>query len=327
MANEGQPESQFNARADQAALALRQSLISKGRQMPERASVEVGPDGQPPAPPPPEGSYVRMAMEQMQRDQAQQQPQQPPAQPPMPRAEDQAEAPAEPPPQAPPPSENSDNANRRITELIAQLRDKDRELQQAIATSRQRDESFAQLEARLNALQSQHDQLIQQNLDHLDPETRAEVLRSAQVQQTMQETERRIMGQLAPLLQRLEEDSIRRELEGIARKYPGFSVETHGPLIQRFRQRNPACTIEQAFRAVAEPEELATTARQSASVVPPIVPPGNGRAATQRFAPTEQKKSDPNAELVEEAQRLKKLAQEGKATPLDWHEHLKRRLS
>ena len=84
MANE--ETSQFNQRADNAALALKEQLSKeRGVEIPER-KVEVGPDGQPPKPPPPEGSYARQAYDLARAAQAaqatqmmQQQGQQPPA--------------------------------------------------------------------------------------------------------------------------------------------------------------------------------------------------------------------------------------------------------
>ena len=67
------PESQFNQRADNAALALKKQLSQeRGVEIPER-KVEVGPDGQPPKPPPPEGSYARQAYDQALAAQAAQQ--------------------------------------------------------------------------------------------------------------------------------------------------------------------------------------------------------------------------------------------------------------
>jgi len=322
-------ESQFNARADNAALNLRQSLLNQGRQIPDRASVEVGPDGKPPAPPPPEGSYISMALNQQRPhpDQERQQVTMPADERPL-RAEEVVQAqepPPSPPPQDTPEQEPSGNANRRIKELVDELRAKDQQLQQVIAQSKSQDDSVAELRAKLDAITNQHEQLLRQNLDHLDPETRMQVIQDARVQELVTNMERRILGQLQPHLQRFERHTVRSEMERLSDKYPAFDVNVHGPLIDMFRGKNPACTVEQAFRAIAEPEEL-SLATAGASVVPPIVPPGSGRGAQQRFAPEPESRRDPDSELAEEAASLREAAREGKATTRDWHEHLKRRL-
>jgi len=340
MAERGeQPESQFNARADNAALRLRQGLMQQGRQMPERASVEVGPDGKPPAPPPPEGSYARMAQDRMRSDDRQQQVTMPADERPL-RVEEVALAqpePPAPPPQAPPtqerqPEQLSDNANRRIKDLVDEIRRKDQEYQQAVAQAKQRDDALAELQSKLNAIQTQYEQMVQSNLENLDPETRMAVMQDARLSQALDNMERRIMKTIMPKLQQFEKRDQRSEMERLASKYPRFDIEVHGPLIDMFRGKNPSCTIEQAFKAVASDEELYQEASASAAVVPPVIPPGNGRSAQPRYMPTQEETSNPEEELVEEAQRLKKLATQ--VDPSDrrnldrqWHEHLKKRLN
>lgn len=218
----------------------------------------------------------------------------------------------------------SSNANSRIKNLVDQLREKDRELQQVLAQSKQRDDSVEELQSKLQMLQQQHEQLLQQNLDHLDPETRMQVMLDARIQEQTANMERRILGHIQPHLQRFEQNTVQSEMERLARKYAGFDAEVHGPLIDMFRGKNPHCSVEQAFLAVSEPEERALTGA-SASVAPPIVPPGNGRGQP-RFQAEPQPEKDPNQELADEAARLRDLAREGKVTDRDWHEHMKRRL-
>lgn len=266
-----------------------------------------------------------MAIEQARRQQQEQQP----VAPPTPRAEDVGHEPppADPGPEVEPPTDISEKAQRRITELVNQLRQKDQEMQQTLAAQNARSETVQQLEARLAALAAQHEKLLQQNLSNLDPETRAEVVASARVQELVQQTEQRLMGTIRPALQRIEENAMREELRQVASRFPKFDPDVHVPLIEQFRKRNSACTIEQAFRAIATPEELQLGGR-SAAVVPPIVSPTGGRAAThQRFMPEQPKQSNPHEELAEDARRIRELAQQGKATPRDWQEHLKKRLS
>lgn len=138
------------------------------------------------------------------------------------------------------------------------------------------------------------------------------------------------MGKLMPHIQHLEEGTLRTEIARLAESYPAFDIEVHGQLIEQFRKKNPNCTVEQAFRAVAEPRELVSSVA-SAAAVPPVVPPGNA-GSRPRYQPEPQaQQSDPEAELVEEAQRLKALR--ASDDPADQkagmnlaHEHLKRRL-
>lgn len=315
MAGQETPGSQFNAQADTAAQRLRQSLIQRGADIPEGVSVEVGPDGKPPASPPPEGSYVRQAQQQAERAEQ------------MVRDQEPTQEPTE--TVEPPPQEPSDNANRRIQELVAQLREKERALQEASSRSQQVGETAQQLQARLEELQRRHNEMIAERLDTLDPDTRTQVLASQQVEQAVQGLERRIMQQIAPTLQRFEQRDEMMEMDRLASRYPGFNFDVHGPLIRAFRERNRACTLEQAFRAVAEPEELVGTSAR-ATATPPIVHPGSGQSRP-RSVPEPQRQSDPEAELVQEAQALKRLMREGspeersKADRL-WHEHMKKRV-
>jgi hypothetical protein len=315
MAGQETPGSQFNAQADTAAQKLRQNLIQKGAGIPEGAPVEVGPDGKPPAPPPPEGSYVQRAQQQVERAEQVVRDPEPPQEPTE--------------PVEPPPPEPSDNANRRIQELVAQLREKERALQEATSQSQQVGETAQQMQARLDELQRRHNEMIAERLDTLDPDTRTQVLASQQVEQAVQGLEQRIFQKIQPTLERFERRDEMIEMDRLANRYPGFNIETHGPLIKAFRERNRACTLEQAFRAVAEPEELVgTTARATAA--PPVVQPGSGQPRP-RSVPEPQQQADPEAELVQEAQALKKLMREGspeersKADRL-WHEHMKKRV-
>ena len=321
------PPSNFDARADNAALSLRQSLLRQGRQVPETAPVQVDANGRPPAPLPPEGSYARQAIELRRR---QQQVALPPANQ---RAEEglQGEPEQQTPPEVDPPA--SPRADKRIQDLVGQLRAKEQELQQAMEMGRKATETAQQFQARLTQLEQQHQQMLQRNLDQLDPDTRQKVLLDAQMSERMAEFEQRILGQLQPKLASLESATAQQELHALSQKYPGFDYSIHAKLIDQFRAANPRCSIEQAFRAVAEPEELVVRQAARATAVPPIVPPGNGDLGSVRFAPAGARQNQPNPEdeLVEEARRIKKLR--ASADPNDQKEglrladaHLKRRL-
>lgn len=300
--NQQETQSQFNARADDAARALRQNLRERGAQIPESRTVEVGPDGKPPQAPPPEGSYARQAMD-LQQQQAQQLAQQPV----QPEPEMNGHQPAQvPPPQETAEQQLSGNAQRRISDLVTELRRADQERQQALLESQQQKETLAQMQSRMESLQTQHQQLIEQNLDNLDPETRMQVMQDARLQEVLTNFERQLMGKIKPELESAKRFHQQSEMSAIANVYPAFQMEVHGPLIDMFMERNPACTADQAFRAIAEPGELATQSTASAAVVPPIVHPGGG--TSPRYVPDQQEqKSDPEQELIEDSRRIAKL--------------------
>ena len=221
--------------------------------------------------------------------------------------QDQAQPPA-PPPQ-PAADQNSPRAEARIQELVTQLRAKDQELQTALEMGRRATETAQQFQQRLTNLEQQHQQVLQQNLDSLDPETRATVMADARLSQRLDEFKRDLLGQIAPRLQRLDQNDAQRELHDLARKYPGYNHQLHAPLIAQFRESNPRCSIEQAFRAIAEPEELMGPRQAArATAVPPFVPPGNGDLGAARYAPPVQRtQAQAEDELVEESRRIKEL--------------------
>lgn len=304
--------SNFPARADNAALALKRKLSADlGKEIAPR-SVPVGSDGQPVPALPPEGSYARQAVER-QRAAAEQARQQPPA--PTPQQPPQQEMRQEPQgiqqPVQPPQQEEqfSANAQRRFSELTQHLREKDQQLQQEIARSKQLEESQAQLNARLTAIEASYNKVISQNLDSLDDDTRAQVLQQAAEAELSDRLERRVLEKISPHLREAKVSSIQAELAAVAAKYPGFEVQTHGPLIEIFRNQNPNCTIEQAFRAVAEPHEL-SSANARAPAIPPIaVAPNNN--ATPRYIPrpnTDPQQKTPEQEIEEDRKRAFELA-------------------
>lgn len=345
MAGQGEqnPQSQFNARADNAALALRGDLQKQGRQMPDKAAVEVGPDGKPPAPPPPPGSYVSQLIEQ-QRQQAAQastdamQQQSIGDQPPAGTAEQAIDGSMAPPlpdgqaPQGMPEDGASPRAEKRIKNLVEELRQKDQATQQAMSQLQERDATLGEMQAKLSALQQQHQQMIQANLENLDPETRMQVMQDARLQEALAGMEQRIMGNILPHLHTLESRNAHSEMMSLGEKYPAFDIQVHGPLVEMFRGKNPACSIEQGYLAITESaDERMTRAEASASAVPPVVPPGSGSLQSVRYAPEPQAQSNPEAELIEEAQRIRKMREstdpKERADGLRLaDEHLKRRL-
>lgn len=275
--------SHFSARTDSAALAIKGQLSKQlGKEIAPR-SVPVGPNGQPAPPLPPEGSYARQAIERQRQAAQAQRPQLQTDQPP--EAHEEGQEPVGPNGNQSPQDTNNltPNAQRRFSELSQTLRQKDQELQKAIAKSRDLEESHAQLQARLAAVEQRFNSVVNQNLDSLDPETRQQVLNEAQIAQSVAQIEQRVMQRVAPVIDRATTQAIEAELRAVSQRYPSFSADVHGPLIEMFRQQNPNCTIEQAFRAVAEPEELVMSPSR-APAVPPVVVPHSG-SATPRYVP------------------------------------------
>jgi hypothetical protein len=244
--------------------------------------------------------------------------------------------PAPQPVEAPPPQVEAEqvtpNAERRISELIDRLRQTSQELQQAQEGGKQKDETIGQMQTRLQALEEQHNRMIQENLDNLDPETRMQVLQDARMNELLAQAEQRIVGRIMPHLQTLDEKNRHAELVELSQRYPAFDVEIHGALIDTFRQSNPACSIEQAFRAVAKDDELVTQSQASAAAVPPIVPPGNGVQSQPRYVPQQESKSSPEEELRQEMEQVARLRRsqdpaERKAGDRLMTQHLANRLS
>lgn len=298
--------SAFDARADNAAQALRGDLRARGAQVPESAPVAVGPDGKPPAPPPPEGSYARMAHEAAR--QRAEIGDQPPAGTPEQAIDGSVAPPLEPP--GTPPQEQPDTsprAERRIQELVAQLKAQQEENEALKRAGQQAGETTQQLQQRLQALEQQHREVLQANLDQLDPETRAAIQFDSQLNHRLAELENRLMSRVQPQLQQLETREQRREMSTLSDTYPAFDMVVHGPLIDMFRGKNPNCTIEQAWRAIAEPNELVTRNTARAASVPPVLPPGNGSPGNVRYAVKPEQQSDPAAEIREETERMAKL--------------------
>lgn len=312
----------FSARADAAALALKGRLSAQNQQLgrPEikPRSVPVGPDGNPAPPLPPEGSYARQAIDR-QRQLAEQQ-----------RANLQTEQPVQAaPPEAPREpvgavthqqqleheNQLSPNAQRRFSELSQTLREKDRELQQALARSQKLEETHAQTEARLRAIESQYEQMVQQNLDSLDPETRHQVMQQAAIAESAAQIERRVMNTVAPFVNRMQTQAIQAELHAVAQKYPGFDASLHGPLIEIFREQNPNCTIEQAFRAVAEGDDLVPSPARAPAIPPVAVPQSVNIAPRHVQINTPPPQTSPEEEIERDRQRAFNLARS--ADPLE----------
>ncbi len=317
MTEQGKPVSKFNQRADGAALALKGELSQRlGKDLPSK-QVEVGPDGRPPKPLPPEGSYMRSAIDQHRAALAAQQAGQPTQeqilgdQPPAGTPEQAIDGSQGPPltPAAQPPQEQappplSESANQRIQDLANKLRMKDQELQSAVAQAKAASETQAELQGRLKTVEEQHSQMLQANLDNLDPDTRAAVLQDARMREYFDKFREQLLGEIQPQLSGLQENRMHDELMRLADKYPSFDVQVHGMAIDSVRGKNPHLSIEQAFKVVAEPEELVTRTVAAAVAVPPVVPPGAG-GVQPRYMP--EPESNPEAEMIQEAAAARDL--------------------
>lgn len=281
----------------------------------QQRSVPVDADGQPARPLPPEGSYARQILERQRAATAQQraaadpQSDAPPAEQPGTPNNGQAGESLEPPAD----QQLTPNAQRRFGELSQTLRQKDQELQALQARQRQTEQAAAEAAQRAQAAEQRYQQLVQQNLDHLDPETRAAVLQDARMQESLGQLEQRLMGRIAPVLSGMQERAAQADRSSLAQKYPGYSPQVHDPLIDMFREKNAHCTVEQAFRAIAEPEELQVR-MERAPAVPPIANPASGNGAP-RYVPTPQQQTSPEQEIEEDRQRAYQLARSTK--PLD----------
>jgi len=105
-------------------------------------------------------------------------------------------------------------------------------------------------------------------------------------------------------MQGLEANRIHTELMSLANKYPRFDVQIHGPQIEMFRGKYPEVPIEQAYKAIAEPEELVVRGAVAHSAVPPVLAPGGTAPANTRYVAEPQ--SDPEQEIREESLLWKK---------------------
>jgi hypothetical protein len=331
MTTRKEPESHFNQRADNAALALKGDLSRKlGKDIPS-VQVAVGPDGKPPPPPPPEGSYAAMQLEQDRQAaiaHQQQQPQVPaqvvpenqqqilgqqPQVGPTQAIDGSVAPPLHPtaPPQQASQGELSPNAQARFTEMSTQLRELSQNFQQSQADLAARDANIAELQANLEAAQRREQEILQANLDELDPETRARVLADSRMQELFADLEQRLTAKFSPAIETLEVESSRQRMMELAKRYPAFDIQIHGPLIEMYRGKNPHSSVAQAFKAIAQDGELVTRDAAPLQVVPPIVQPGGagGQQAQPRYLPEPQQ--DPEAEMREDARRAGELMRSG----------------
>ncbi len=260
---------------------------------------------------PPQGSYAAMQLEQQRAQaQAQRADLQPPAPPPAQAPDEQlqtAEATQQPAGSPTPEPVESERARHRIVELANARRDAERRAQEAEQRASAREQELQRLQQERDALAAQHHQLVEQHLDDLPVEQRIAFMQEGRTRQLLAEQEQRIMARLEKPIGEVREAARQRELSSVADKYPGFDADTHMPLIRAFQERNPACTVEQAFRAVAEDGELRTDPVQRTRQVPPIPAPRTTRGDTNYVPPPTAGQKTEDQILIEESDEIARL--------------------
>jgi hypothetical protein len=181
----------------------------------------------------------------------------------------------------------------------------EQQLQVTQEEARKRATTEQELRDQLEAAQEQHRKMLEDNLDQLDPDARARVVADARFQELFEGMERRIEQRFGTAIQGLEIDRQQQQMQALAQKYAYFSIELHGPLIEMFREKNPSCSVEQAFRAVAQDGELALRDAALPMAAPPVVSPGGGGSQQQRYMPSPE--PDPVDQMREEARKAAEL--------------------
>jgi hypothetical protein len=326
--------SEFNVRADSAALALKEQLGQElsamtGQQVVLPPSpVAVGADGQPAGQLPAEGTYARDQIAQQQQAAAERAAQQaamqqynPPNEPPP--------APPRPPPQEPQ-EQLSHRVQERISSLIEQLRQKDQDFQTLQQQNTSTATAVEELQSQLTASRNQMEGLLEQNMENMDPETRLRVLSDARIKQAVAESEKRVLQAVGPRLEALQVRNDQLEKVRVSGVYEGYDPAVHDGLIDEFRRGNPNCSIEQAFRAVAHPDEIGVPGVGRANAPPPTVPPGSG-APSPRYLPETSGPTDPVEQMRVDANKAAELARstdpaDQKAATALWHKNIADRL-
>lgn len=307
--------SKFNTRADQAAEALKKSMNL------EPKKVEVGPDGRPPAPPPPEGSYLAMQMAAAKARQTVLG-DQPVAGTVDDLTDGSVAQPTPPEAQQPvvPAPEDTPNVQKRFQDLTQQLRVSEQARQEAEQRVKDTAKTNTELVTRMEAINEQHQQMLTENLESLDPETRLQVLQDARLQEFAAGLEKRVMDSIMPHVQGLEQANVHREMMELSTKYPAFDIQIHGILIDMFRGKNTNCTVDQAYRAIAQEGELVTRVQVARPEIPPtVVPGGGGVNGAPRYVP--QPEPNPEEEMIVDSRRIAELRRS--ADPKDQKEGLR----
>lgn len=183
-------------------------------------------------------------------------------------------------------SELSGNAMRRFSELSGQLRERERVVSELQQRDAEREREAANLRSEVESLRqeqqrlaAERQQLIDQNLDSLDPETRAIVLNRAEMQRMLAEQRRELTAEFRAQFDQLHRRNAEDDYLALSSKFELFDIGVHKPLIETFRRQNPNASVEQAYKAIAEPEALVLRAPAHAPSVPLVLAPGPGPTA------------------------------------------------
>lgn len=182
-----------------------------------------------------------------------------------------------------------------------------RDLEMTKAERAKEAEQSAAMKRRLDELEAQNRQLMEQQFESMPPEERAAILARSEVNRGLQQIEERITQKFQPAFQRVDEERAYREIERVAHRYPAFDFEKHMPLIEVFREANPACSVEHAFKAIAEDHELqSANGRPARRTPPPVVVPGRPTTSKMDVQPPAEKEEQG---LVEGARRVREAAE------------------
>jgi hypothetical protein len=193
----------------------------------------------------------------------------------------------------------------RFKAVTAEARERKERIQKLEQDQAKRDLEYQKLQEQLQALQEQHSQVLQQNLEHLEPEQRTQVLLDARLRSMEQEIARRVDDRLRPALQMIRTQARGQEIEAVIHRYPRFDPDKHIELIEMVQAQNPGLTVEMAFKAVADPDELVTNGQSVVASPPPVVPPGRDGMGQPRYIRQTEDRGD---KLREGAQRVREIA-------------------
>lgn len=288
------PVNDFNARADAAMRGMKANMGLPSTPVPDGSSSQ----GQ--APPP--GSYAEMLLKQRQAQMAQETPSlgrnTVEMEEPVPQSDTGGVAPSSQPVHEGSPDVGEDGKSvpfekhpiyGRFAEVSRERTQFKRQLEQLEQDRGKFSSENEALKQRLAQLETQHQQLMTQHMDNLPPEDRAALVARMEVEQGLQRVEQRMNERFQPLVRSLDEERKHRELEGLARRYPAFDFDKHLPLIETFREVNPICSMEHAFRAVAEDHELLSNGQPARRVPPPVVVPGGSTTSKMDAHPPQEK--------------------------------------
>lgn len=266
---------------------------------------------------PPPGSYAAMAQQQNQQNQMNQEavqdlqripvnptnPGEPPQTPQVAVADPGVGQPPTVPPQVEP--EPSARAEARIAELARQRREYEQRASAAEARSQELQQTIEALNSQQQQLQQQMQEMMQANLDHLDPEARAQVMAQASARQAADELKRIVMSEVQPIAEQLKMTNTQLEITQLASRYTDFDYEKHYDKVIAMKKANPNLSIEQAFHVVRADQ---ADGAPSASSVPPVLSPRGARGSEHIAEPPPK---DPDLALREERDEWRRLARSG----------------